>query len=40
MRYGTASAAGFLFGLTVLIVFAINGRLVNYANRKRREYGV
>jgi len=40
MRYGIASAAGFLFGITALAVFAINGRLVSYAQQKRREYGV
>ena len=40
MRYGIASAAGFLFGITVLIVFVFNGRLINFAQRKRREYGV
>jgi ABC-type sugar transport system permease subunit len=40
MRYGIASAAGFLFGITVLAIFAFNGRLINFAQRKRREYGV
>ena len=40
LQYGTASAAGFLFGVTVLAVFAIIGVLVNNAQRKRREYGV
>ncbi len=40
MRYGIASAAGFVFGMTVLILFAFNARLVNYAQQKRREYGV
>ncbi|HEX2978628.1 MAG TPA: sugar ABC transporter permease [Anaerolineaceae bacterium] len=40
MRYGIASAAGFLFGITVLAVFTFNGRLINYAQRKRREYGI
>ena len=40
MRYGIASAAGFFFGITVLALFAFNGRLINYAQRKRREYGV
>lgn len=40
MRYGIASAAGFLFGITVLALFAFNGRLINYAQQKRREYGV
>jgi ABC-type sugar transport system permease subunit len=38
--YGIASAAGFLFGATVLVVFALNSILLNYAQRKRREYGV
>jgi ABC-type sugar transport system permease subunit len=40
MRYGIASAAGFLFGVTVLALFAFNGRLISYAQQKRREYGV
>jgi ABC-type sugar transport system permease subunit len=40
MRYGIASAAGFLFGITVLIIFAFNSRLISFAQRKRREYGV
>lgn len=40
MRYGIASAAGFLFGITVLVLFAFNARLVDFAQRKRREYGV
>jgi ABC-type sugar transport system permease subunit len=40
MRYGIASAAGFLFGITVLAAFAFNGRLINYAQSKRREYGI
>jgi ABC-type sugar transport system permease subunit len=40
MRYGIASAAGFLFGITVLVIFAFNSRLINFAQRKRREYGV
>jgi ABC-type sugar transport system permease subunit len=39
MRYGIASA-DFLFGITVLALFAFNARLINYAQRKRREYGV
>ena len=40
MRYGVASAAGFLFGITVLALFAFNGRLISFAQQKRREYGV
>jgi ABC-type sugar transport system permease subunit len=40
MRYGIASSAGFLFGITVLILFAFNSRFINFAQRKRREYGV
>jgi ABC-type sugar transport system permease subunit len=40
MRYGIASAAGFLFGITVLILFIFNGKLINFAQRKRQEYGV
>lgn len=40
MKYGIASAAGFLFGITVLVLFAFNARLVDFAQRKRREYGV
>lgn len=40
MRYGIASAAGFLFGITALIIFAFNGRIINYAQNKRREYGI
>jgi ABC-type sugar transport system permease subunit len=40
MRYGIASAAGFLFGITALVVFLFNGRLINYAQHKRREYGI
>jgi len=40
MRYGIASAAGFLFGITVLAVFTFNGRLINFAQNKRREYGI
>ncbi len=40
MRYGIASAAGFLFGITALIIFAFNGKIMNYAQKKRLEYGV
>jgi ABC-type sugar transport system permease subunit len=40
MRYGIASSAGFLFGITALIVFIFNGRIMSFAQRKRREYGI
>ena len=40
MRYGIASSAGFLFGITALIVFIFNGRIMEFAQRKRREYGI
>lgn len=40
LRYGTASAAGVLFAITVLILFTIIGNLVNRAQRKRAEYGI
>ncbi|HEY3343468.1 MAG TPA: sugar ABC transporter permease, partial [Anaerolineaceae bacterium] len=40
MRYGIASSAGFLFGITALIVFVFNGRIMEFAQRKRREYGI
>lgn len=40
MRYGIASAAGIIFGVTALIIFAFNGKIMAYAQNKRREYGV
>jgi ABC-type sugar transport system permease subunit len=40
MRFGIASSAGFFFGITVLALFAFNARLINFAQSKRREYGV
>ncbi|MCX6083251.1 MAG: sugar ABC transporter permease [Chloroflexi bacterium] len=40
MRYGIASAAGFFFGMTVLVLFSFNARFINFAQRKRLEYGV
>lgn len=40
MRYGIASAAGIIFGVTALIIFAFNGKIMSYAQNKRREYGV
>jgi len=39
-KYGVASAAGVLFGITVLVVYVVIGRLVTRAQAKRREYGV
>ncbi|WP_432973734.1 carbohydrate ABC transporter permease [Dactylosporangium sp. CA-233914] len=39
-QYGIASAAAFIFGITVLIVYAGVGHLVNRAQAKRKEYGV
>jgi ABC-type sugar transport system permease subunit len=40
MRYGIASSAGFMFGLTTLALFAFNSRLISFAQKKRIEYGV
>lgn len=40
VEYGIASAAAFLFGVTVLLVYTGIGYLVNRANMKRREYGI
>ena len=40
MRYGIASAAGFFFGMTVLVLFSFNARFISFAQRKRLEYGV
>jgi ABC-type sugar transport system permease subunit len=39
-QYGVASAAASLFGITVLIVYVVVGRLVSRAQTKRREYGL
>lgn len=39
-QFGPASAAASIFGITVLGVYAIIGRIVARAQAKRREYGV
>jgi multiple sugar transport system permease protein len=39
-QYGTASAAASLFGITVLVVYMVVGRLVARAQIKRKEYGL
>ncbi|MET7280442.1 sugar ABC transporter permease [Kribbella sp. NPDC005582] len=39
-QFGTSSAAAFVFGITVLIVYALVGKLVGRAQLKRKEYGV
>jgi len=39
-QFGTASAAATLFGLTVLVIYTVVGRVVSRAQAKRREYGV
>ena len=39
-QYGTASAAASLFGITVLAVYMIVGRLVARAQIRRKEYGL
>jgi ABC-type sugar transport system permease subunit len=40
MRYGIASSAGFLFGITTLVLFTFNARLISFAQKKRAEYGI
>lgn len=39
-RYGVASAAAFIFGLCVLIVFTVLQGLIRRAQQQRQEYGV
>lgn len=39
-EFGTSSAAAFVFGITVLIVYALVGKMVGRAQLKRKEYGV
>lgn len=39
-RYGYASAAAVLFGLTILVAVTIQGWFVNRADQDRRDYGV
>jgi ABC-type sugar transport system permease subunit len=39
-QFGVASAAASLFGITVLAVYVLVGRMVSRAQAKRREYGV
>jgi ABC-type sugar transport system permease subunit len=39
-QYGVASAAASLFGITVLIVYLVVGRLVSRAQTRRQEYGL
>ncbi|WP_405059427.1 sugar ABC transporter permease [Kribbella sp. NBC_01505] len=39
-QFGTSSAAAFVFGITVLIVYALVGKMVGRAQLKRKEYGV
>lgn len=39
-QFGIASAAASLFGITILAIYAIVGRVVSRAQAKRKEYGV
>ncbi|TDD58849.1 sugar ABC transporter permease [Kribbella antibiotica] len=39
-QFGTSSAAAFIFGVTVLLIYALVGKLVGRAQLKRKEYGV